>query len=184
MNQKEREYEEIASVVCMFETIQLRRPEKATKVISRIDEKLAVLFNVFDDHDDADNLINALCTIANDLKALSHYKGFYQGVKLAQRLAKVPKKKGVRYKDAIVRIIIQHPDWTARQIFDELDNKKIRLIYLGRVEKAVHTKWLHVADESPYKVLISRLRNYVNDVVQMNGLKLIIKEHEQLRRQI
>jgi hypothetical protein len=100
---------------------------------------------------------------------------------LAQRLAKVPKKKKEHYKDEIVGIIIQHKGWTARRIFEELDKRKIRLIHFGRVPKAENTKWSHVADESPYKVLISRLRNYVNERYQVKGLKRLIKKHERLR---
>lgn len=183
MNRKEQETEEMPSVLCMYPTAYLHRPEEGRKIRDRIDENVEILCSAFDEHEDADKLVSVLCKLADDVKALAHYKGFYEGVYLAQRLAKVPKKKGERYKEEIAGIIIQHPDWTARQIFRELDWRKIRLVHFGRVPKAENKKWSHVADESPYKVLISRLRSYVNDRYQVKGLKRLMKEHKKLRRE-
>lgn len=181
MNQKEQEREEMGSVACMFTTTHLHRPEEGRKLMNRIDENEKILCNAFDEHEDADKLVNVLGELWDDVAALAHYKGLYQGVTLAQRLEKVPKKKDEHYKDEIVRIITQHKDWTASQIFKELDTRKIRLIHFGRVPKAENTKWSHVADESPYKVLISRLKTYINDLYQVKGLKRLIKEHQRLR---
>ena len=165
----------------MLETSHLHRPEEWERLANRIEVNVGIIGNAFDEHEDSVKLSNVLCEFWDDVTALAHYKGFYQGVTLAQRLAKVPKKKKEHYKDEIVGIIIQHKGWTARRIFEELDKRKIRLIHFGRVPKAENTKWSHVADESPYKVLISRLRNYVNERYQVKGLKRLIKKHERLR---
>jgi hypothetical protein len=181
MNRKDREIEELCSVICMFETTHLHRPEETRKLLNRVGENVDILCNAFDEHEHAGQLVSVLHQLADDLKALAHYKGLYQGVTLAQRPAKVPKRKKAAYQDEIVSIIFQHPDWTARQIYTELDRRKVRLVHLGRTLLAENTKWVHVADEDSYKVLITRLRTYVQDLYQVKGLKRLIKIHNDLR---
>jgi hypothetical protein len=162
-------------------TARLRRPEENEAIQKRMMENQEFLFNAFRERKDATKLFSVLEELINDIHAFAHYWGVLRGFTTAEQIEKLWKKKNERYKIEIGRIIVRHPDWSAKEIFAQLDEREVRFVRLGHLPKTEIRRWSDVADEPSYKVLVSRVRQYVEQLNRVKAFNRIVKEHKQLR---
>lgn len=164
-------------------TARLHWPQEANKLRLKMKEDREHLFNVFADHEDAKNLIAVFQRLLEDTYALSHYQGIRRGFLIAQQLEKLSRKKNERYKAEIAKIILQHSeDWTAREIYEELDEREVPFIRLGDLPKTGIRLWADVANEPSYKMVITRMKKYTKQMTRVKDWKRIMTAHAKLRK--
>jgi hypothetical protein len=164
-------------------TARLHRPQEIREIQRRMKEGRERIFNVFLERSDSDGaeLVAVFGRLWKDTLSFGHYAGIRRGFTLAQELETLSKKKNEGYKAEIAKIILQHPDWTAEEIFEELDFRDIKFVRLGDAPRDAEC-WSRVAKESSYKMAVSRTRKVVARLTWVQNWDRIMKAHKKLRR--
>jgi hypothetical protein len=166
-----------------IKTARLHRPQETKEIQRRMNEGRERIFKVFLErsHSDGAELAAVFGTLLKDTLSFGHYAGIRRGFSVAQQLEKLAKRKNEGYKVEIVKIILQQPEWSVEQLYEELDYRDIKFVRLGSAAKDVDC-WSRAAKEPSYKMLVTRRRQYLAQLTRVQNWGRIMKAHEKLRK--
>lgn len=163
------------------ETLGQYRPEEKQRLEEEMKKRRNRLFSSFLGREDGAELADTLRDLIANCYAYAHYACIRRGYLIARQLQKLEsEKRGGRVKAKIARLIDEHPDWTTKRIFVQLDNAEIPVLWVGRGKKHVRL-WSELSDEPAYKMLVSRIRTKVRQKTRVRHWMSIMRKHEKLR---
>ena len=158
----------------------LYQPETHKAIQRKIKENQELLLRTFLDHRDAAKLGKILQELIDNISASEYYDGLREGFTKGRQYQKLWKKKLETYETEIVKIVAVEPYWRTRRILEELDEREIPFVRLGRLPKNEILRWSDCANKPAYKMLVSRTIDFVQHLGAGQALALLMEEHAKL----